>query len=117
MNMGSSERNTLKKAIDEAVDLVATFDGRLSFEPTTQAGHCIVVFSGAQREIHLQISAVIEAENLVKIHGSTSSPMTAPESGILYHGEIDRSNIRNELSLALAKWYGNVIRSLPELRL
>lgn len=117
MTMGSPERNTVQNAIDEAVDLVATFDGRLNFEPTTEAGHCIVVFSGAQREVQLQIAAVIEAEKLVRIHGSTSSTTTAPESGILYHGEIDRSSIRNELSLALAKWYGNVIRSLPELRL
>lgn len=111
------QETTLQKivhqVIDEVAALVSTFDGRLRFEPTTAAGQCVVTFTTAQEDVQMTIFAAIDAANLVTLSCSTTMVHAkARQTETVYQGAVDATKIRGQLSLALANWYGNVIRNL-----
>ncbi len=106
----------LYQVIDEVADLVATFDDRLQLVPTSAAGQCILTFTSPQTKAVLMISAQLKANDSLLISlAATGSDAPQPVT-TAYEGSYDLKAIRQRLSLALAEWYGQIVRYSAQSR-
>lgn len=101
----------LYSLVEEVVDTVATFDGRLTYTPVSADGTCVLTFSTRNDRIHLRIYARIHEENRVEISFQWSEDnATTEQRTVAYSGCFDKTAIRYQLGTSLADWYGRVVR-------
>jgi hypothetical protein len=101
----------LHDLVEEVVDTVAAFDGRLTYTPMSADGTCVLTFSTRNDQVHLWIHARVHEENRVEISFQCSEDnATTEQRNVAFSGLFDQTAIRHHLGTGLADWYGRAVR-------
>ncbi len=97
--------------VEDVVDTVATFDGRLTHTPMSADGTRVLTFSTLTDQVHLTIRAHVDKENRVDISLQWSEDnATMEQRSVAYSGLFDNTAIRHHLGTSLADWYARAVR-------
>lgn len=114
--VGQSNHVTAAQAVyatvTDVLDTVASFDGRFSFTPVNPAGHGVLSFATRDERLDLAVDVTFDAQvDHVRVTLTHAYVVPTATSIIAYEGLPSATAIHYQLGAALAKWYGEAVRS------
>lgn len=102
--------SALRDVIEEVLDTVATFDGRLGFRRNDDGSYTLVFAGPMHRACAVIMSHIIDDRQTLNIQVKSSNGQADISTTQIYHGALDTRSIRYSLGQCLAAWYGDVVR-------
>lgn len=99
--------------VDFVVDVFATFDDRLCWHVEDPSGSRVVSFRnpGHSEESRAEVHVVRTDAEDFQLVLTTVTPRGVVRPTAVYEGPFQPEEMRNQLSHALALWYGDIIRT------
>lgn len=107
----STEADAVDHVIQDVLETVSSFDGRLQFSRKEHAMYTLV-FLGTKDRAIAEISSHFNTQESWWITLESSNDHGSHSITEVYRGSFDITSIRHALGQSLAIWYGDNVRSM-----